>query len=162
MNISVDLCFNILNLAVRVGLVAFLIKRYIVGRVQKLIFQEKQDLLDLKDQHAQLRESCNKISKQMQQDEVAFALLRAKFEIWHQKVKQQELQEKNACILRQQKIEILALQKIKHLQQRRFVAMQVPNLLCNVAQKLQKEFMNNKIFGKQYQIKLLDVLEKIH
>jgi hypothetical protein len=160
MNISIDFCFNVLNLMLRIGIAAFLIKRYVVGSMQKLMMQEKQDLLELNEEHAQRYEACNKISKQMEQDEAAFARLRSKFKTWHEQVAEQELQEKNECLQRQKKVEALTLQKIKYLQNRRLIEKQVPDLLHNVMQTLQKNFQEDKLLGKRYQTKLLDALGK--
>ena len=162
MKISIDQFFKVLNLTVSIGLAIYLIKRYVLVRIKNMIFQEKQTISDLKNQHVQLKESCQKISEQIERDEKDFAELSKKFEIWHEKIKEQEMQEQNLCMQRQQKIENSMLQKMNYLQRQKFMASQVPALLSDALQALQKKFDADKSLGKKYQTKLLDVVRKLH
>lgn len=162
MNFSVDFVFNFLNLAVRIGLVVFVIKRYVIANIAQSIFQEKEDLFYLKKQHKELEQSCDIILSQIQHDEKAFAALRLKFERWHQQVDSQETQEKIVCTQRQQKIEQAIVQKMKYVHHRKLIETQVPNVLANVTQTLQKKFQEDKNLGKKYQTQLLDALGKLN
>lgn len=162
MNISVDLCFKILNFCLYVGLAIFVIKRNVIGYIKNLMIQEKQQILTLKDHHKHLQEVCSKISNQIKQDELSFATLRSKFELWHKQVNDQKLQEENVYLQRQQKNEILTIQKMQYLQRQYLIKQQVPYLLQDVEQALHKKFQEDKASCKKYQKTLLDTLGRLN
>ena len=161
MIISVDNFFNILNLVARIIIVIYLLKRFVIGQVTTSIALEKQDIQFLKQQYQQIYQACQKIEDQIAQDQKAFAVLQEKFKIWNQQEDLIAMQKKAACAVQQKNIEISNLKKIKYLQHRAFIEVEVPNLLQNVHEKLQQEFEQDKNLGKKYQTKVLQALEKL-
>lgn len=161
MIITIDGIFMVLNLAVRVGLVWYLVNKYAIGRIQNLIGFEKKDLLELKQQQTQLRVACNQIEQQMKEEAEMFATLQKKFIIWNQRVQDDAMQEQIACEIRQKKIEAIIARKAQHIQKRLLIKVEIPQVLDHVLQKVEKEFIDNPILGKQYKNKLLDCLKKL-
>jgi hypothetical protein len=161
MIISVDNFFNILNLLARIGIVIYLIKRFVIGSVAKSIVLEKQDLQFLKQQEEQFLQECKTIEARIAQDQKAFAVLQEKFNIWNKQEDHVALQEKALCAQRQKNIEITTLKKIKYLQHRKCVEIEVPHILQNVHTTLQKKFAQDQSLGKKYQTKVLQALEKL-
>lgn len=156
----IDDIFKILNLALRIALIIFIIRRYLMDQVKKMIHLENQDLQVLMQHHMQLRQSCAEIEKQMKHDEKIFEQLKLKFELWNQLIAQKKQQEIQLCLDRQKKREILIEKKIEYLQHRRLIEKEVPQLLDNVAKTLQKEFLQNVSLGKKYRTKVLQALHE--
>ncbi|MBP6892401.1 hypothetical protein KBB68_02360 [Candidatus Babeliales bacterium] len=161
MIISVDNFFNVLNLIAHIGIVIFLLKRFVIGNLAKLIVLEKQDLVYFKKQEQEYLQKCKMIEEQIAQNQKTFETLQQKFKIWNQQADQFTLQEKAVCLQRQKNIEMSTLKKIKYLQHRKFIDIEVPHILQNVHKALQQKFEQDQSFGKKYQTKVLQALEKL-
>lgn len=161
MIISVDNVFNVLNLMARIGIVIYLLKRFVIGTVAKSIVIEKENLQYLKQQEQQLLQECKTIEEQIAQDQKAFIVLQEKFKIWNQQEDRIALQEKAVCAQRQKNIETTTLKKIKYLQHRKCIEIEAPNILQKVHTALQQKFAQDQNLGKKYQTKVLQALEKL-
>lgn len=156
MHISVDELFNILNLAARVGLVVYLMRRYGVGKIQLAIVHEKTDLEMMQQQHTKLRESSAQVAEQIKQDEQSFVQLQSKFETWNQQVAKTEQQQQFEHQQRQQRIESLLEKKMEYLQRRQLIEVEVAQLLQQAEKRLQQQFANSADLGKKYRTKLME------
>ena len=161
MIISIDNLFNILNLIARIAIVIYLLKRFVIGAVGKSIVLEKQDLEFLKQQELQLLQECKTVEEQIAYHQKTLEILQQKFKIWNQQADQVALQEKAVCADRQKNIEMTALKKIKYLQHRKSIEIEVPHILQNVHENLQQKFEQDQSLGKKYQTKVLQALEKL-
>ncbi len=158
---SVDVFFKLLNFAIYIGLVIYLAKRFMISKIKALMFYEKQDLQVLKENHVKLRDVCRIAEEQIEQGKQLFIVLQSKFTIWNQQENQIALQEQKKCEQRQKNIEIANLKKIKYLQHRKCVEMEIPGLLEHASEQLQQKFNQNKELSQQYKIKVLQALEKL-
>lgn len=161
MNMTIDALFMILNLAVRVGLVWYLMKKYVMRSIQNLMSIEKQDLSELKQKQKELRVACSQLEQQIKQETEMFATLQEKFTIWNKRVKNDAIQEQVECQNRQKKIEMATVCKMHYLQKRCLVKVEIPLVLDHVLQQVEKEFKDDLALGKQYQNQLLAYLEKL-
>lgn len=160
MNFTVDGLFKLLNFLARIGVVIFIVRRYFVSTIQKSIALEKSDLEVLQQKHGHLRESIASIEQQMKQDELVFAQLRSKFEIWNQQVEKHAQKELIECQQRQKKIEMSVHKKTETLQHRQLLQAEVPALLDDVAKSLVQQFAQDKTMHKKYQTNLLNALHE--
>ena len=161
MIIAVDTFFNMINLAARVGIFIYLVKKYVIKSVTQSMIHEKQDLQYLQQQHAQVQESCKNIESQMKHDQKIFSVLQSKFKSWNQQQDLKKAEEVEKSLKQQKNIEIANLKKIKYLQRQKCIEIEVPDLLDQVEKKLQNHFYGDINLSKKYQTKVLDALEKL-
>jgi hypothetical protein len=160
MNITVDFVFSWINLLVRIGVVVYVVKKYLINRIVAGIRQEQHELKYLKEQHVALQGICKKIEQQIQEDELAYESMQKKFAIWNEVVKNQADRELLICQTRQEQIKKHAILKSAFTKRRNFMQTQVPVLLQETMQLLQNQFKKDAASGKTYQTKVLKALEE--
>ncbi len=158
MNISIDLIFNCLNVIVRVGLVVFLIQKYIVRHVLQALQYEKQDKAVLVDQASKLKEACNHLELNMKKQEQLYDDLQVKFLLWQKRVADVAEHEKFKNMAQQEKMQKQLEKKQEYVHRRFLIEKELPGLLQESVQKLQEQFSKDKSLGKAYTTKVLRAL----
>jgi len=158
MNISIDLIFNCLNVVVRVGLVVFLIKKYIARHILQALVYEKQDKAALVDQASKLKDACNHLELNMKKQEQLYDELQVKFMLWQKRVADVVEHEKFKNMAQQEKMQKQLEKKQEYVHRRFLIEKELPGLLLESTQKLQEKFSKDKSLGKAYTTKVLRAL----
>ena len=158
MNFSVDELFKVLNLLMRIGLVVYIIKRYVIGQIVLYITQEKNEIDLLQQQRARLKQESESIEKTMKTDEIAFQVMQEKFVLWDNTVKATHAQEQMLCQERQKTMNILTRRKLESLQRRHLIQTEISGIISQTARDLEQTFQSDTALGQKYITKVLDAL----
>ncbi len=156
--ITVDHVFNLINLLVRLGLIIYIVKKYIIGSITTSIYLEKQDLINLQNRQNLLVDKQRKVLLQIKQDQQIFDTLHAKFQIWDEKVQKKLIKDQQTCQARQDAIFKAGSARAEYLQKQTLIQHQVPELLNQVTQHLQDQFAKDPLLSKKFNQKLLQTL----
>lgn len=156
MNITVDAIFNWLNFIARIGIVIFLIRRYVVARVQKSILLERQDLQQLEKQHEQYGQACSVIEKNMKDQERVFEDLQKKFQIWQQQIALQHAMYQQHCAEHQHKLKQQCEKKQYLVQRRKILEAELPIFLSQCRVNLQEKFKKDTDRAVAYSDKIIE------
>jgi len=156
----VDFIFNILNLLVRVGLVIFLIRKYVVHRIRQSITHEKEVVNILDEQYGNLKDSCNAVESNLKTQEQLYHELQAKFALWDRAVAVELEQQKQKCVLQEKKMQAQIEKKQQYVQHRYIMEKELPGLLHDVRQTVRQEFQQDQTLGKSYITKVLRALHE--
>lgn len=156
----VDTIFNILNLLVRVGLVIFLIRKYVMHRIAQSIVNEKEALNMLEQQHGQIKESSSAVERNIKHQEQLYDDLRAKFVVWQESVSRTLRQDQQKCLVQQKKMQLQIEKKQQYVQRRHIIEQELPELLAQTVFTLRQEFEQDKTLGKTYITKVLRALHE--
>ncbi len=159
MTFTIDGIFKVLNLVMRVGLIVYVVKRYVVSQVIQKIGQEKFEITSLRQQYTMWREKSADISKKMEEEQQVFFAMQEKFAVWQQRIALRFSQKKAACQLRQKKIDDCIARKHQSIGRRQLVQRQLPEIIEQATQDLQKKFKEDKALGQKYISKVLDGLQ---
>jgi len=155
---SVDEIFKYLNLLMRIGLIVYLVKRYVARSIIQYIGQEKTAIDLLQQQSMQLRQECEQVEQTMRNEEKAFAAMQEKFAAWDKSIKSVQAEEQTVCKARQKTIDLLAKLKLESLERRYLMQEEVPALIEQATKNLQQALQEDKAQGKKYITKVLDAL----
>jgi len=158
MNISIDLIFNCLNIVVRVGLVVFIIQKYVVKYISQALTYEQQDLAMLVQQEVTLKKACTDLEISMKKQQQLYDDLQLKFMLWQKQVNAVLEQEKAIHMVQQEKMQQQLEKKQKYVHRRFLIEKELPGLLQDTAQNLQAKFSKDKSLGKAYTTKVLRAL----
>ena len=140
----IDVVFKLLNFFVLAGLSYYVIQRYMVPAVVKMIAEYDVFINKLKDDAQAIQVDCQLITKKSNSQELQFQAMQVRFLEWQQKCQSQ----KNIRMVNQQHIE----KKIQsRFDVRSHVVMnelaikeQLPYILDRVTQKLQEKYSSTE------------------
>ena len=158
MTFSVDEIFKVLNLLMRIGLVVYVIKRYVINEIKLHITQEKKEIDLLQQQRTKLRQECENIEKTMKAEQTTFQTMQEKFTAWDSIVKAAALQEQAMCQERQKMMNLLSVRKLESVQRLHVIQTEIPAIISQTAHDLQQTFQGDTALGQKYITKVLDAL----
>ncbi|MBP9764759.1 hypothetical protein KBD08_00295 [Candidatus Babeliales bacterium] len=148
--ISIDTVFNVVNLAVRIVIALFLVRKYVVHKIQASLRQEHIDHVALDQRYQDIEKSCESVQHTILQQEQLYAELQEKFKAWQTAVAVQE--QKDNVYLRQQEqvIHMKQEQKRQYMLHKIIVQKEFPDVLRETTNQLQQDFKTDKQRGKAY------------
>lgn len=156
---SVDEIFNVLNFVLRIGLIVYVVRRYVVGKIVQQIGQEKFEITSLRQQYTMWREKFAEVVQKMKEEEQDFLTMQEKFIIWDRQVTLVTSQRKVSCTQRQGKIEHSTSLKLQSFGRRKLMKAELPKIITHTTQDLQKKFKEDSALGHEYISKILDGLQ---
>ncbi|MCX5923717.1 MAG: hypothetical protein NTU89_04125 [Candidatus Dependentiae bacterium] len=156
---SVDEIFNLLNFAFRIGLVIYVIRYYVVGKIVQQIGQEKFEINSLRQQYTMWREKSADVVKRMKEEEQDFLTMQEKFIVWDRQITLAASKRKADCATRQSKINDSAHFKLQSFGRRNLMKAELPKIIMDTTQDLQKKFKEDSSLGHEYISKILDGLQ---
>lgn len=160
MNISIDLIFNCLNIMVRIGLVIFLVQKYVVKYINSNLLYQQQDLAMLVQQQAKLKEACVDLENGMKNQQALYDDLQLKFLLWQKQVDADVEREKSIRAVYQEKMRQQFEKKQAYVHRRFLIETELPGLLQETTKQLQEKFGKDKNLSKAYTHKVLRALYK--
>jgi hypothetical protein len=156
---SVNEIFNVLNFGLRIGLVIYVIRRYVVGSIVQQIGQEKFEITSLRQQYTMWREKSADVVKKMKEEEQDFLMMQEKFTIWDRQITLAVSKRKADCLQRQSKIHKSANLKLQSFKRRKLMQAELPEIIMQTTKDLQKKFQDNSSLGHEYMSKIVDGLQ---
>ncbi|MBI2344613.1 hypothetical protein HYV10_00885 [Candidatus Dependentiae bacterium] len=152
----IDTIFNCMNLAARIGVVVYLIKKYIVPKISSSIIYQKESLKILEQQHRELKGQVTDIEKQIKDQEQLYFDLQAKFVLWQVALEKEQQEYDRACKEYEQKLAYQLERKQQHTERRALIKNELPAILKKVKKDLQDLTKKDPRIGKRYMQNLLD------
>lgn len=152
----IDTIFNCINFAARVGIVIYLIKKYIAPKVTSSITYEKESLKILEQQHDELKNQSNEVDKQIKNQEQLYFDLQTKFELWQACLVKEQQEYDRACKDYEQKVAYQFEKKQQYAYRRMLIKEEFPILFEKVEKDLQEKIKKDPQLGKKYIQELLD------
>jgi len=159
MTFTVDEVFKVLNLGIRIWLIAYVIKRYVVDQVTQKIKEEGFEITSLRQQYTMWREKSADVSKKMQEEQQVFFTMQDKFVAWQRDIDLKKAKKRAECVLRQKKIEDCVARKYESIWHRQLVQTELPEIVDHTAVVLQKKFKEDSALGRKYISDVLDGLQ---
>lgn len=156
----IDIIFNGLNLLLRIGLVVFLVRKYMVHRILQSIRNEKEAINVLDEKYGEIKDSCNAIETSLKIQEQLYHDLQLKFGLWEQAVIVQKQQEEQKCAVQLKKIQEQIEKKHQYVQRRYIIEKELPGMLLETQQTLRQKFKQDQNLGKTYITKVLRALHE--
>lgn len=152
--------FEIINFLIRIGIVVYIVKRYVAVSILSAIKQEKQALKLLQERKESLQSACAKVEDNSKKEQQRLHELEEKFKLWSHAVAVVQVEQEVWCQAQHKKIEQHVEQKTKFLQQQKIIKNQMPEILNAASVSLIKKFKDDASLAKAYQVKLLEILQK--
>jgi hypothetical protein len=156
--ISIDMLFNIINFVVRVGLVLYLIYRFIVPKISLSMSIQAHNVIVLEKEQSTLKNDAVQIKENIDQDRQYQQQLQKKFDQWHAAIQVLQEQENQECKMRQRNIEKLLDRRMHHVQNQKYISEQMPVVLLQVRKELEQDFAKNSELAQQYQSKIAQLI----
>ena len=96
--------FNCINFSARIGIVIYLLQKYIVPKIKGSIIYEKESLRILEQQYDEFKNQYDGIDKQIKSQEQLYFDLQNKFEIWQAALVQEQQKYDHMCKHYEQKL----------------------------------------------------------
>ena len=152
----IDTIFNGINFAARVGVVIYLIKKYIAPKVRSSIIYEQESLKIVERQYGDFKDQSNEIDKQIKNQEELYFDLQNKFELWQASLVQEQKKYDSFCKDYEQKLAYQFEKKQQHAHRKTLIQQEFPVLFKKIEQELQQKIEKDPELGKKYIKNLLD------
>lgn len=159
MNISIDFVFNCCNLLVRIGLVIFIVHKYVIKKIQVALSYEKTARLLLVEQEAKLKQDCNNLENALHSQEMLYQELQNKFALWQQAVNKNNTDQQERFIQQQAFMQQQLEKKRMYVHRQFLIENELPALLKDSTQQLIVQFKDVKQ-GKAYITKVLQAVDE--
>lgn len=150
MQTMVDTIFNCINLAARIGIVVYLIRKYMVRFVANSISYELESAKLLDNKCKNIKEHSKKVEKKIQDQEKLYLDLQKKFATWKQSIDQQELDFQSDCLRREKIAKMLFEQKQKNIERKIILQHELPVLLGQLQDDIQAQVKQDQELNKKY------------
>jgi hypothetical protein len=154
-NSLIDTIFNYINFAVRVGIVIYIIKKYVAPKIASSIIYEKESLKILERQHDELKSQSGEVDKQLKDQEQLYFDLQSKFEFWQASLLQEQEEYDRTCKDYEQKLAYQFEKKQQYAYRKMLIQEDFPILFKKVEIELQEKFKKDPQLGKKYMNDLL-------
>lgn len=153
----IDTIFNGINLAVRVGIVVYLIKKYIAPKISSSIVYEKESLKILEQQQRDLKNQSLEIERQIKEQETLYFDLQNKFVAWQSALAKEQQEYERFCKEYEQKLVYQLEKKQRYAERKVLIQNELPTLLEKTTKDLQNKIKQDPSIGKKYLQDLLDI-----
>lgn len=160
MTITVDSIFRILNFCVTMGAIVYIVRRFGVLYTISAMREEKQRVLNLNQEYKQLQKEFVELDHLVKEQEKNYVAMEEKFHTWQQVIQKQEEDQQQLFATRAASIGKKQNQKLQSLQKRRLIKEQLPGIVQESVEELQKSFDNDVQKRKQYTKNLIAFLKK--
>lgn len=155
----IDTVFNCINLAARIGIVMYILKKYVVPKITSSIIYEKESLKILERQHDEFKDQSREVDKQLKDQEELYFDLQSKFELWQASLVQEQQEYDRICKNHEQKLAYQFEKKQQYAHRKMLIQEDFPNLLQKVEKDLQEKIKKNPQLGKKYMKDLLELVQ---
>jgi hypothetical protein len=155
----IDTIFNCINFAARVGIVIYLIKKYVTPKITSSIIYEKESIKILERQHDELRSQSNEVDKHIKDQEQLYFDLQSKFELWQASLVQEQQEYDRTCKDYEQKLAYQFEKKQQYAHRKMLIEQEFPVLFEKIEKDLQEKIKKDPQLGKKYIKDLLDFTE---
>lgn len=156
----INTLFNVLNLMTRIGLIIFVIKKYVIPYLQRAMSLQQQDLEFLEKKHVGFKNDCKELEQNLFNQEIFYNDLHEKFGIWQNKIAQMDLISAQKCQELEKKAAEKYLLQQTFLEQQKIIQQQLPTILSESMTNLHEKFDNNQDLALQYRAKILSIISK--
>ncbi len=155
----IDTIFNCINFAARVGVVIYVIKKYIAPKISSSIVYEQESLKILERQHDELKSQSNEVDKQLKDQEQLYFDLQSKFELWQASLAKEQEEYDRISKDYEQKLAYQFEKKQQYVHRKTLIEQEFPILLKKVEKDLQEKIKKNPELGKKYMTNILDLTQ---
>ncbi len=146
----IDSVFNFINFAVRIGLVIFIIRKYVVRSVSSAILYEKESMKLLESKYQDIKAHSQQIEKNIQDQEQIYFELQKKFMAWKNLIDQEQIQFEKKCLEREKIAHALFEKKRKNIQRKFILKQELPIVLEQLQNDIRSEIHKDQQLGKRY------------
>ena len=155
----VNIIFRLFDFFVVIGLIIFIIKKYAIPMVEKLLQEYNVFINSLKTDCEELQSQSRSIYENIQDQERSFQILQARFEVWRKKCDERVVIQETE----QQKIDASMqkrfLVRSEHIKNDIAMKEQLPMILDTTLKNLEQKFHETDI-QKQYIDGLIQVMKE--
>jgi hypothetical protein len=156
----VDTIFNFINFAARIGLVIYIIRKYVVRLVSNAITYEQESFKLLESKYQDIKIHSHQIEKNIEEQEQLYFDLQKKFVIWKSSIEQQQAQYEKKCSEREKIARLLFEKKQENIQRKFLLQQELPNVLAQVQNDIQVQINKDQQLGKNYIQNIMTHLSK--
>jgi len=150
MHSMIDSIFNFINFAVRIGLVIYIIKKYVVRSVSNAIVYEQESIKLLESKYQDIKTHSQQIEKNIQDQEQLYFDLQKKFAIWKSTIEQEQVEFEKKCVEREEIAQALFEKKRRNIQRKFILKHELPLLLDQVKNDIKVDIKKDQQLGKKY------------
>jgi hypothetical protein len=150
MHTMVDAIFNVINFVARIGIVIYIVRKYVVRLVRNSITYEQESIKLLEEKYQDIKNTSHQIEKNIQEQEQLYFDLQKKFGMWKSSIDQEQIEFEKACINYEKTAQILFEKKQKNIQRKFVFQQELPVLLVQLEDDIKKEIKQNPQLGKNY------------
>ncbi len=160
MKIEADFIFKALNFLLIAGIVVYVIRRFGISFIVDSMRTEKKERVLLQEHYETLVQEHQTIHDEIQEQDQTYKEMQKKFYVWEQVVKRKSDHQEQLLEKRKQIVGQKYSQKIQKLQQRRLIKKELPRVMQECVQDLEKTFKTDSAKRKLYISQLVSFLEK--
>ena len=160
MQTTVDTIFNFINVAARIGIVIYLIRKYAIRFVSNSIAYEQESINLLEYKYRDIKEHSQKIEKNIQEQEQLYLDLQKKFMLWKQTIEEEQLEFAKVCLEHEKTAQVLFEKKQKNLERKFILQQELPIVLVQLQNDIQKQIKQEPQLGKNYIQNIMTSLSK--
>lgn len=156
----VDFIFNFINFAARIGLVVYVVRKYLVRSISNAISYQQESIKLLEDKYQDIKLQSQQIEKNIHSQEQLYFDLQKKFSIWKNVIDQEQVQFEKTCLEREATTRALFERKRKNIEQKSLLKQELPIVLAQLQKDIQLQIAKDQQLGKDYMQNILTHVSK--
>lgn len=146
----IEFIFNGINLIARIGVVIYIVRKYVVRAVSDAIFYQQESIKILENKYQDIKAKSHEIEKNIHDQEQLYFDLQKKFITWQNCINSEQEKFEKDCFEREKIAKLLFEKKQKNLERKTIFQKELPAVLDQVQHDIQIELQKDQKLGKDY------------